>query len=151
MFLTGKDFAEGQNFPLKYGCDGLAVSPALTWKDTPAETQSFALILEAPEQPDGIRVHWLIYNLPPDVTELPENMPQASEFMNGTLQGTNDFKKVGYGAPCPARGYKRQYIFKLYALDTLLEVVKESSEEALMKAMQGHILAETQMKTTFGR
>ncbi len=151
MFLTSSDFAEGQPIPDKYTCDGLSISPPLRWKDAPANTQSFAIVLEAPEKPDGIRVHWLIYNLGADIFELPENMPAAAEFTNGTRQGLNDFKKVGYGAPCPARGYKRQYIFHLYALDSRLNVDKEITEDALMKAMQGHILAEAQLKTTFGR
>lgn len=149
MHLTSKDFAEGQILPLKYSVDGLAYSPPLTWQDVPAGTQSLALILEAPEKPDGIRVHWLVYNLPPDLTELAENLPAASDLPNGAVQGVNDFKKVGYGAPAPPRGFRRTYQFKLYALDTLLD--KNLNEEQLLKAMQGHILAEAHLKTTFSR
>jgi hypothetical protein len=149
MRLTSKDFAEGEVLPLKYSVDGLAYSPPLTWQEVPEGTKSLALIMEAPEKPGGIRVHWIVYNLPPDLSELAENLPTTGDLPNGAVQGVNDFQKVGYGPPAPPRGFRRAYVFKLYALDTLLD--KNLNEPQLLKAMQGHILAETELKTVFSR
>src|SRR4051794_39265539 len=118
--LTSPAFAEGQPIPTRFTCEGANISNALAWSDVPAKTQSFVLINDDPDD-DGPQpwVHWLVYNIPGASRGLPENVPPRDDLPDGTLQGTNSFKKVGYGGPCPPTGTHR-YFFKLYALDCLL-------------------------------
>src|SRR5438552_10676499 len=106
--------AEGK-IPSKYTCDGINISPPLEWKDPPAGTQSFALIHDDPDAPSGDWVHWVVWNIPPAKSGLPENFPKDKELKDGTRQGMTDFGKIGYGGPCPPSGSHR-YFFKLYAL-----------------------------------
>jgi len=149
--VTSTAFAEGQLIPVKYTCDGPDVSPPLQWSNTPTNSQSFALIADDPDAPVGTWVHWVIYDLPANTTELAENMPKSQQLPNGAKQGVNDFRRTGYGGPCPPSGKPHRYYFKLYALDTKLDLKPGATKNDLLKAMDGHVMAEGQLMGTFQR
>jgi Raf kinase inhibitor-like YbhB/YbcL family protein len=138
--LISTDFAPGGMIPKPLTCDGGDLSPALQWKAPPAATQSFALIADDPDAPVGTWVHWVIFDLPPNLRSLPQNFPKSEQAADGSRQGKNDFDKIGYGGPCPPSGTHRYY-FKLYALDTKLNLKPGSTKKEVERAMQGHILA----------
>jgi Raf kinase inhibitor-like YbhB/YbcL family protein len=117
------------------------VSPPLTWSDLPSGTKSLTLIAEDPDAPKKTWVHWVIFNIPPGNVGLPEDVRHDGELPNGARQGVNDFGRVGYGGPCPPSGVHR-YFFRLFALDTLLELAPGANKEEVLEAMQGHILGE---------
>jgi Raf kinase inhibitor-like YbhB/YbcL family protein len=148
--IKTRAFHEGDMIPKKYTCDGADVSPPLTWEGVPANTKSLALISDDPDAPMGTWVHWVIYNIPTSVTELSENVPPIKILENGAQQGTNDFHKIGYGGPCPPRGIHRYY-FKLYALDKVFESGPGVTKAQLLKAMEGHILAQGQLMGRYKR
>jgi Raf kinase inhibitor-like YbhB/YbcL family protein len=148
--LSSAAFAEGEMIPKQYSCDGEDISPPLAWQNTPAGTKTFALICDDPDAPMGTWVHWVMFNIPPDTTELPENTPPQEELANGAKQGTNDFRKIGYGGPCPPGGTHRYY-FKLYALDTELDLKANITKAGLLQAMEGHILAVAQLMGKYKR
>ena len=110
-------FAEGEPIPSKYTCDGADISPPLEWSNLPGATQGLALICEDPDAPIGTWVHWVLYGMPPSVTQLPEHVPPSEVLENGAKHGISNFKRLGYGGPCPPHGTHR-YFFRLYALDT---------------------------------
>lgn len=143
-------FEEGGMIPKKYTCDGKDISPPLVWDSVPDSTKSFALICDDPDAPMGTWVHWVIFNLPANIKDLPENVPPQKTLPNGAKQGTNDFRKIGYGGPCPPGGTHRYY-FKLYALDTELTLAAGTTKAILLKAMGGHILAEGQLMGKYKR
>lgn len=149
--LSSSAFAEGGTIPKKYTCDGESISPPLAWTAPPAGTKSLALISDDPDAPGKIWVHWVLYNLSPNLRELPEKVPPQNEALGGARQGTNDSRKIGYGGPCPPRGPAHRYYFKLYALDTELALQAGATKEELLKAIQGHILAEAQLMGRYGR
>lgn len=150
MKLSSSAFNEGAMIPATYTCDGVNISPPLQWSDAPAAVKSFALICDDPDAPMGTWVHWVVYNIPPTVSELPEKVPASDTLADGTRQGINDFRKTGYGGPCPPGGTHR-YFFKLYALDALLPVEPGMTKAKLLKAMEGHILAEAQVTGKYKR
>jgi len=143
-------FNEGEIIPQKYTCDGADISPPLAWDGAPVNTKSLALISDDPDAPMGTWVHWVIYNIPPAVKELPENIPPTKTLENGAQQGTNDFGKIGYGGPCPPRGIHRYY-FKLYALDKVLDNEPGLTKAELLKVMEGHIVAQGQLMGRYQR
>jgi len=143
-------FEEGGKIPRKYTCDGADISPPLGWTSVPEGTKSLALISDDPDAPLGTWVHWVIFNLPPNIKELPENVPPQMELKNGAKQGKNDFRKIGYGGPCPPGGVHRYY-FKLYALDKVLNLEAGATKAQLLKAMEGHILADGQLMGKYER
>jgi Raf kinase inhibitor-like YbhB/YbcL family protein len=149
--LTSSAFAEGKPIPAKYTCDGADVSPPLAWSNVPEGTKSLVLISDDPDAPVGTWVHWVIYNIPPDATDLAEGVPKSEVLTNGATQGMTDFKRIGYGGPCPPRGGPHRYFFKLYALDTGLELKPGATKQELLRAMEGHILAEGQLMGTYQR
>ncbi|MFQ5798082.1 MAG: YbhB/YbcL family Raf kinase inhibitor-like protein [Bacteroidota bacterium] len=142
--MTSGAFEEGGMIPKQYTCDGPDVSPPLVWSSVPNGTKSLALICDDPDAPMGTWVHWVLFNLPPDIKELPEKVAPQKTLANGARQGTNDFRKIGYGGPCPPSGTHRYY-FKLYALDTEINLEAGATKKELLKAMEGHILAEGQL------
>jgi Raf kinase inhibitor-like YbhB/YbcL family protein len=150
MRITSTAFKEGESIPRQYTCDGADVSPPLAWDDVPDGTQSFALICDDPDAPHGTWVHWVIYDLPSLTPTLPEGLPQEKTLTDGTKQGTNDFKKIGYGGPCPPSGTHR-YFFKLYALKTKLSLAPGATKAQLEKAMDGHVLAHGQLMGRYSR
>lgn len=143
-------FTEGGMIPKKSTCDGMDVSPPLTWNSVPEGTKSFALICDDPDAPMGTWVHWVIFNLPGDTKVLPENIPRQKTLASGAKQGINDFRKIGYGGPCPPGGTHRYY-FKLYALDTEINLGAGATKAELLKAMEGYILAEGQLMGKYRR
>lgn len=150
MTITSPAFAGNGEIPAVHTCEGRDLSPALSWTAPPAGTQSLALIVDDPDAPDPAApkttwVHWVLYNLPPMAASLPEG---ASGLPPGTLQGVNDWRRTGYGGPCPPVG-RHRYFFKLYALDTLLPDLRQPTKAALEKAMQGHVLAHAELVGTY--
>jgi Raf kinase inhibitor-like YbhB/YbcL family protein len=149
--ISSAAFSNGETIPKKFTCDGPDVSPLLSWKEAPAATQSFALIMDDPDAPAGTWVHWILYNLPANTREIPEATEKQGQLAAGVLQGRNDFGKVGYGGPCPPRGTPHRYYFKLYALDTNLDLKAGAREPDVERAMKTHILAEADLMGRFGR
>lgn len=145
--LSSPAFVAGKSIPQVYTCEGKNISPPLVWEGEPKGTQSFVLICDDPDAP-RLWTHWVVYNIPPISKNLKENIPPKKTLPDGTLQGLSDFKSVGYGGPCPPSGTHR-YFFKLYALDTLLEVPPSASRQEVEKAMKGHILAEASYMGTY--
>lgn len=137
-------FKNGESIPAKYTIDGENISPPLKWNIVSEKIKSYALINDDPDAPIGDWVHWVLYNIPPAVTELKENTPNVKSFPNGAIHGTNDFNKTGYGGPTPPSGTHRYY-FKIYALDTMLKLEPGAAKAKLLKAMQGHIIAQGQL------
>jgi Raf kinase inhibitor-like YbhB/YbcL family protein len=149
--LTTAAFSAGGTIPKKFTCDGPDVSPPLHWKEAPVGTHSFALIMDDPDAPVGTWVHWVLYNLPANTTELPEGVEKRDQMANGAMQGRNDFRKVGYGGPCPPAGKPHRYFFKLYALDTKLNLKGGATKPEVERAMKGRILAQTELMGLYGR
>jgi Raf kinase inhibitor-like YbhB/YbcL family protein len=150
MNLTSSAFAQGQPIPAQYSCDGKGVSVPLAWTDVPAAAKSLALIMDDPDAPSGTFVHWVIYNIPASSGSLAENISGAANLADGSLQGKNSAARTGYTGPCPPGGTHR-YFFKLYALDTMLSLASGAGKNDLLKAMQGHILAQGELMGTFSR
>jgi len=151
MELTSTAFQEGQTISTQYTADGRNVSPPLQWSQVPDKTQSFALICEDPDAPRGTFTHWVLFNLPADSRQLPEGMPHEAALSGGAGQGTNDFRKVGYGGPSPPPGKPHHYFFKLFALDQRMDPPASTTRDKLLSAMKGHILAEGQLMGKYGR
>lgn len=148
--LTSTAFAPGQPIPAKYTCDGEDISPPLDWQDPPEKAKSFALIVDDPDAPAGTWVHWVLYNLPAESRNLPQAVPPDAAMADGGKNGKNSWKRLGYGGPCPPGGTHR-YFFKLYALDTVLELDDGPGKDQLAQAMEGHILAQTDLMGTYAR
>jgi Raf kinase inhibitor-like YbhB/YbcL family protein len=142
--ITSTAFGDGGMIPPKYTCDGEDISPPLQWEGVPEATQSIALISDDPDAPVGTWVHWVIFGLPADTTELPVNVPPDEILTSGAKQGKSDFGRIGYGGPCPPSGTHR-YFFKIYALDAELDLPPGATKSQLLQAMEGHILAEGQL------
>jgi hypothetical protein len=149
--ITSAAFTEGEPIPKKYTCDAEDVSPPLAWSGVPAGARSLALIADDPDAPVGTWVHWVIYDLPPSLSGLMEGIAKTPTVEGGGAQGNNDFRKVGYGGPCPPRGKPHRYFFKLYALDIPLGLQPGASKADVEKAMRGHILAQGQLIGTYSR
>ena len=145
LTVTSAAFAEGAAIAAKYTCDGVNVNPPLAIAATPAGTKSLALIMDDPDAPVGIWVHWVAWNIPAPTREIPENSIPA-----GVQQGLNDWKRNDYGGPCPPSGTHRYY-FKIYALDTTLTLAPSATKVDLERAMQGHELAAGQLMGTYKR
>jgi Raf kinase inhibitor-like YbhB/YbcL family protein len=145
MTLTSSAFQQGGVIPKQYTCDGADLSPPLNWTTPPAGTKGFALIADDPDAPAGTWVHWVVYNIPADERKLAENLPKTPKLRSGALQGTTDFRRPGYGGPCPPPGPAHRYFFKLYALDIQLELPANATKAQLEAAMKDHILNEGQL------
>ncbi|HUU51633.1 MAG TPA: YbhB/YbcL family Raf kinase inhibitor-like protein [Candidatus Heimdallarchaeota archaeon] len=148
--ITSPVFKDGGAIPKKYTCDDLDVSPPIEWSNVPEGTKTIVIVCDDPDAPMKTWVHWVIFNIPGEVTHLPENVPPEKELENGARQGMNDFHKVGYGGPCPPSGVHR-YFFKLYALDTTLDLPSGVSKPHLMIAMEKHVLSEAHLMGTYTR
>ena len=148
MELTSSNFENQGDIPKMFTCDGKDISPALSWSGAPNGTKSFVLIVDDPDAPDPANprmtwVHWVIYNIPESANALPEKV-QSKDLPDGTLEGLNDWKRTGYGGPCPPVG-RHRYFHKLYALDTVLPDLKKPTKAKLEKAMEGHILDKAEL------
>ena len=142
--ITSSAFEHEGLIPAKYTCDGADVSPPLQWDAVPEGTKSIALISDDPDAPMGTWVHWVIFGLPADTRELAENIPSDKILPSGAKQGTSDFGRIGYGGPCPPSGTHR-YFFKIYALDTELDLQAGARKGDLLRAMEGRILGQGQL------
>jgi Raf kinase inhibitor-like YbhB/YbcL family protein len=148
--ITSSGFTEGAMIPKKNTCDADDISPDLKWSGVPKEAKSLALICDDPDAPAGTWVHWVLFNIPADVNMLPAGIPADAALKNGSRHGQNDFRKLGYGGPCPPGGTHR-YFFKVYALDTVLSLDSGSTKAQVVAAMKGHILAEGQLMGKYKR
>jgi Raf kinase inhibitor-like YbhB/YbcL family protein len=148
--VTSTAFKDGEIIPKQYTCDGNDISPPLTWSGAPQETKSIALICDDPDAPGGTWVHWVLFNLPPTSNALIAGVSSAKSLDSGAKHGKNDFKRFGYGGPCPPGGTHR-YFFKVYALDSMLTLDPGITKADLVKAMQGHVLAEGQLMGRYKR
>ncbi len=150
MHLYSPEFLTGTSIPYKYTCDGDDVSPPLTWADPPANTSSFTLIVRDRDAPSGVFTHWVLYNLPADQRQLQAGVPRQEKLPRGIYQGKNDFGQIGFGGPCPPKGTHR-YFFKLYALDTTLEIAPGAQEATVLQAMQDHTLTSAELMGLYGK
>ena len=150
MKITSQAFEDEGMIPEKYTCDDINVSPPFAWSPGPEGTRTYALICDDPDAPMGTWVHWVLFDLPVNVNELPEGIPPERDLESGAKQGMNDFRKIGYGGPCPPGGTHR-YFFKLYALDTEVDLEAGATKSDLLRAMEGHILAESQLMGKYQR
>ena len=142
-------FSYGQMIPAKYTCDGKDISPEIVFEDVPKNAKSIALIADDPDAPMGTWVHWVIYNIPPDTVRLREGFPEKMR-VGEICQGINDFKRYGYGGPCPPSGVHR-YFFKAYVLDTILPCEKDMTKKKLLKWMNGHVIAQDTLMGRYKR
>jgi Raf kinase inhibitor-like YbhB/YbcL family protein len=149
--LTSTAFHPEENIPAKFTCDDRNISPELSWSSPPAGTKSFALVMHDPDAPmAGGYTHWLVYNIPPTVDNIPENAPNQDHLPGGGMQGKNDSGTYGYTGPCPPSGTHRYY-FRLYALDVELDPAAGSNKAGLEQAMRGHILAQAELLGRYKR
>ncbi len=153
LILTTGAFPAGGSIPARYTCDGADVSPALAWSGAPAGTAAFALIADDPDAPAGTWVHWVLFNLPGAIAALPEGVAKTEQpaDLGGALQGRNDFRRIGYGGPCPPPGKPHRYYFKLYALGAALPLKAGATKQDVERAMRGHVLAESSLVGTYAR
>ena len=150
MELKSSAFEAGGMIPKQYTCDGQDVSPPLSWSDVPNGAKSLALIADDPDAPMGTWVHWVAWNIPATARVLEEHVPKRDSLPNGMKQGTSDFRRVGYGGPCPPSGTHR-YFFKLYALDSAVTLPPSTTKKDLENVMQGHILQQAELMGKYTR
>jgi Raf kinase inhibitor-like YbhB/YbcL family protein len=154
LALRSPAFGHGTAIPRRHTCDDEDISPALEWSGAPAGTASFALIVDDPDAPDPAKprmtyVHWVLYDIPPSVTGLGEGV-RSRDLPKGTREGKNDWKRTGYGGPCPPIG-RHRYFFKLHALDTVLGDLRTPTKADLETAMKGHVLEKVELMGTYER
>ncbi|MDX1488987.1 MAG: YbhB/YbcL family Raf kinase inhibitor-like protein [Acidiferrobacterales bacterium] len=152
LTLTSSAFSHNDDIPTRYTCEGDDISPALSWMDVPADAKSLVLIVDDPDAPDPAApkmtwVHWVLYNVPASASGLPEAVA-AQDLPAATQEGLNDWKRTGYGGPCPPIG-RHRYFHKLYALDVTLPDMGRPTKADLDKAMQGHVLAKAELIGTY--
>jgi Raf kinase inhibitor-like YbhB/YbcL family protein len=149
LTVTSSAFTAGEAIPAQYTCKGTDVSPALEWSGAPAHTASFAIIMDDPDAPGGTFVHWVAWNIPQTTHSLPQGVPKREQLQDGARQGRNSFDKIGYNGPCPPAGQTHRYFFRIYALDSKLELAAGADRDALDAAMKGHVLAQGEYMGTF--
>jgi Raf kinase inhibitor-like YbhB/YbcL family protein len=152
MVISSPAFGPNQSIPSRYTCEGEDLSPPLSWAGVPSETKSLALIVEDPDAPDPKApkmtwVHWVLYNIPPSASGLPEGV-QKQALPPGTREGLNDWKRTGYGGPCPPIG-RHRYFFKIYALSQVLPDLGSPTKSQLEKAMKGQVLSQAELVGTY--
>jgi Raf kinase inhibitor-like YbhB/YbcL family protein len=151
MQITSPMFSSGAEVPKRNTCDGENFSPQLSWDASPAGTRSLAVIADDPDAPRGTFTHWVLYNLPAAAPGLPEHVAPQATLPDGSAQGRNDFGRIGYGGPCPPPGRPHRYFFRVFALDTRLDLKPGATREELERAMQGHVLAQGELMGRYGR
>ena len=149
--LQSGDFANGAEIPKQFTCSGEDRSPELEWKGAPAGTRTFALIVDDPDAPVGTWVHWVIFNIPASAHGLHGGFEKKDQLADGTRQGQNDFRKIGYNGPCPPPGKPHRYFFKLYALNAELSLRPGATKGDLEQAMKGHILGQAEWMGRYQR
>jgi len=151
LTISSSSFTNGGNLAQKFTCDGADLSPSLSWSDPPHGTQSFALLVDDPDAPVGNWNHWAIWNVPATARGLAEGTHKEAELSDGSRQGQNDFRKTGYNGPCPPPGKPHRYYFKLYALDTNMDLKPDATKKDVEAAMKGHILAQAEWMGRYRR
>ncbi len=151
LSISSPSFKEGEKIPAKYTCQGQDISPQLTCSGVPEHTKSLALIMDDPDAPGGTFTHWVIFNIPPNSSGLPEAVPTEPQLPDGSQQGRNDPGKIGYNGPFPPPGRPHHYRFTLYALDKKLDLKAGASKEQLLRAMEGHIIEQGRLTGIFQR
>ena len=151
LSITSTAFQEGDKIPVNYTCQGQDISPPLAWSEPPGGTRSFALIMDDPDAPGGTFTHWVIFNIPSNSRGLSEAVPAEDQLADGTVQGRNDFARIGYGGPCPPPGRAHRYKFTLYALDRSLELKAGASKKQVLDAIQGHVLTQGELTGMYQR
>jgi hypothetical protein len=151
MELKSEAFEEGRYIPTVHACQGQGRSPAIYWSDVPAGVKSFALVCEDPDAPFKVWIHWVVYNIAPEARNLVAGAGADDLLPRMTIEGVNDFGKIGYGGPCPPPGNVHRYVFRLFALDTLLASDKPLSRQELDQAIKGHVIAQAQLTGLFKR
>lgn len=149
--LTSSAFSSGGAIPRQYTCDGADHSPDLHWSEPPRGAVTFALVMHDPDAPVGDWVHWVVWNLPQAEHGMAANFPKQAELPNGTRQGSNDSKKTGYNGPCPPTGKPHRYVFRVYAVDTKLDLAAGATRADLESALKEHILAEAEYMGMYHR
>jgi Raf kinase inhibitor-like YbhB/YbcL family protein len=151
--ITSLAFSDGGPIPRAHTCDGADLSPPLTWAGAPEGTKAFALIVDDPDAPGRIWVHWVLYGLDASLSDLPAGIPTQPDLSApvSAKQGKNDFGRSGYGGPCPPKGRPHRYVFTLFALDARLALPAGSTKDVLLSAIRGHVLEEAKMIGTYGR
>lgn len=149
MALVSPAFADGEAIPREFTCDGIDVSPALGWSGAPPGTAGFALIVDDPDA--GSFVHWLVYDIPPGAAGLDRAVSPGGQLPGAAKEGRNSFGRAGYGGPCPPEGKAHHYSFRVYALDTPLNLETGATKKSIEQAMKGHILAEGRLTGTYER
>lgn len=148
--ISSPAFADGAAIAPEFSCDGAGGSPQLMWSAVPEGTKSFALIVSDPDAPHGIFYHWVIFNLPATARTLPAAVAKTENLAGGGDQGINSFRQIGYNGPCPPRGPAHHYHFKLYALDSMLELKPGATAQTVEAAISGHVLASAELVGLFG-
>lgn len=151
LALTSSAFESGETIPVKYTCDGPDVSPPLQWSTPPSGTRSLVLICDDPDAPVGTWVHWVLYGISADTTALPEGVPKEKMVLGTVRQGINDFRRIGYGGPCPPPGKPHRYYFKLYAVDVPTDFDSGLTKREILEKIEGHILAQGELMGKYGR
>lgn len=142
---------EGEMIPSRYTCDGDNVSPPLSWDSVPKETESLVLMLEDIDSVKGVWSHWVVYDLPPGVSEMKAEIPQIKSLTGGGAQGRNDFDEIGYGGPCPSDGKAHRYVVRLFALDERLGLAPGATREEVLEAIDGHVIEEIKLRSPYKR
>jgi Raf kinase inhibitor-like YbhB/YbcL family protein len=151
LTVSSSSFPSGGEIPKRFTCDGDDASPQLAWTGAPAGTQSFLLIADDPDAPGGTWTHWVLYDLPATTSALSEAMPKAEQLPDGSRQGRNDFRKIGYNGPCPPPGKPHRYYFRIYALDRKISVKAGAARNEVEKAIAGHVQAQGEFIGTYRR
>ena len=152
LTLTSQAFSNQGSIPAQYTCEGRNVSPPLSWSGVPRNTKSLALVVDDPDAPDPAApkttwTHWVVYNLPPIDGTLPEGA-KAADLPHGTREGTNDWKRIGYGGPCPPIG-RHRYYFRLFALDLVLPDLGQPTRAKLLASLEGHVVVSYELIGTY--
>ncbi|MFZ0886855.1 MAG: YbhB/YbcL family Raf kinase inhibitor-like protein [Candidatus Binataceae bacterium] len=151
LIVESAAFAQGAAIARVHTCEGADTSPPLSWKGVPASAKTIALIVDDPDAPRGTWVHWVIFDLPANITRLDEGVAKTATPANGAHQGVNDFGRLGYNGPCPPPGSPHHYHFRLFALDSALSLPSTATAADLRTASKGHVLATGELIGTFGR
>jgi len=149
--LTSSAFDSGEPLPMRHTCDGNGISPPLHWRFAPDNTESLVLVCEDPDAPRGTFAHWVLYDIPPEMRELPENVPGEARLAWGGVHGRNDSGGIGYASPCPPSGPAHRYYFRIYALDQKLNLAPGANRQQILDQMDGHILDRGELLGQYAR
>ena len=151
LTLSSSSFSSGGEIARKFTCDGEDVSPQISWSGAPYGTQAFALIADDPDAPAGTWTHWVLYDLPATTTNLNEGLAKSEQLPDGSKQGRNDFRKIGYNGPCPPAGKPHRYFFRLYALDAPTGLPPRATKAKVLDAIAGHVRGQAELIGVYGR